>query len=95
MTSRMTLSKAIERRMLTGDLQVDRDGSGIFLPYDNVIVNMIGSQVVFELRQRTISLGHVSTSMHDFVNGATINFTGIEGRMRINEEVPQYRDARP
>lgn len=78
---RMDLSKALTRRILHGDIAIERDKKDYVVAYDRVTASVIGRRMVIELWTGNVMLSSVDA---EYQPGQEVHLTGIEGRLRIH-----------
>ena len=77
----MDLSKALKRRLLHGDIAIERDGKDYVVAYDRVTASIVGRRMVLELYAGNVMLSSVDAELQ---SGQEVHLTGVEGRLRIH-----------
>lgn len=87
---RFDLTKALTRRILNGDITIDREGPRYYTAYDSIKVNRIGDRLVVALFANGVALAEMDADIRGFFDGKTITIDHLEGRMELHAESNPY-----
>jgi len=91
MRMRMTMSKALARRITHGDIAIECDGKDYVVAYDRVTASIVGRRIVLELWAGKVMLSSVDA---ENFNGV-VHLEGLEGRLRVYVDEPVAPAYRP
>ena len=79
----MTLSKAITRRIMEGDIQVIQENGKHYIAYNNFSAQIVGGRI-----ELALCLDDIVVSSFDaaWEPGTTTHLEGIEGRVELRLE---------
>lgn len=84
---RMDLTKALARRILHGDIEINKEDGKHFVAYDRVEVSCVGSRIVLSLMSGKVELASFTASLADVIcNKSVAEFGGLEGRLPLGPQ---------